>query len=141
MTSAPEERAIRDLLERRRIVWNSRDPVAYRALLTDDIEIISATGRTSHGIDEAIRLYTEQKQQPSYRKAVITATLVHRVTMHGAAAAEADATYRMSGVCIPPDSPPRDVEGEIVFAVRKEGDSWKIASLRARPPAADEGGR
>lgn len=141
MMDDPEERAIRDLLERRRVVWNSRDPVAYRALLTADVEMVSATGRASRGIDAAISLYVEQKQQPSYRDAVITATLVHRVRMQSATAAEADATYRMSGVCIPPDTPAREVEGEIVFAVRNEGDGWEIAALRARPPAADQGGR
>lgn len=130
-----EEQAIRELLERRRVVWNSRDPVAYRALLTDDVEMVSATGRASRGIDEAIRLYVEQKQLPSYREAVITATIVHRVTMQDATSAEADATYRMTGVCIPPDTPPRDIEGGIVFSVRKEGGGWKIASFRAQAPA------
>lgn len=129
-----DEQAVRELLERRRVVWNSRDPMAYRALLTDDVEIVSATGRTSRGIDEAIRMYVEQKQVPSYRDAVITATVVHRVTMQTPATAEADATYRMTGVCIPPETPPRDVEGGILFVVRKESDSWKIAALRARPP-------
>lgn len=130
-----EEHAIRELLERRRVVWNSRDPVAYRALLTDDVEMVSATGRASRGIDEAIRLYVEQKQQPSYCEAVITATLVHGITMQSPTAAEANATYRMTGVCIPPDTPPRAVEGDIVFTVRKNGKSWKIAALRAQAPA------
>lgn len=129
-----DEQAIRDLLERRRVVWNSRDPVAYRALLTGDIEIVSATGRTSRGIDEAIRMYVEQKQVPSYRDAVITATVVHAVRVQTPTTAEADATYRMTGVCIPPDTPPRDVEGDILFVVRKENDGWKIAALRAQAP-------
>lgn len=129
-----DEQAIRDLLERRRVVWNSRDPVAYRALLTDDIEMVSATGRASRGIDEAIRLYVEQKQQPSYRDAVITATVVHRVALQSATVAKVDATYRMTGVCIPPEAPPRAVEGGIVFTVRKDGAVWKIAAFHAQAP-------
>lgn len=134
MPSVSDEQAIRELLERRRVVWNSRDPVAYRELLTDDVEIVSATGRASRGIHEAIRLYLEQKQQPSYRDAVITATVVHGVRMQTPTTAEADATYRMTGVCIPPDTPPRNVEGRIVFSVRKESGDWKVAALRAKPP-------
>lgn len=129
-----DEHAIRELLERRRVVWNSRDPVAYRALLTDDVEVISATGRRSHGVDEAIRMYVEQKQVPSYRDAVIVATLIHDVTMLSPTIAEADATYRMTGVCIPPETTPRDVEGDIVFSVRKDDAGWKISALRAKPP-------
>lgn len=135
MPDHSDENAIRELLERRRVAWNSRDPVAYRALLTDDVEMVSATGRASRGIDDAIRLYVEQKQQPSYHDAVITATLVHRVTMHTLIAAEVDATYRMTGVRIPPDTLPRDIEGRIVFSVRKEGGGWKIAAFRAQAPA------
>lgn len=134
MPPVSDEQAIRELLERRRVVWNSRDPDAYRTVLTDDVEMISATGRTSHGIDEAIRLYVEQKQQPSYRDAVITATVVHDVRLQTATTAEADATYRMTGVCIPPDTPRRDVEGRIVFSVRKEDGGWKVSALRAQPP-------
>lgn len=133
--SFSDEQAIRALLEQRRLVWNSRDPAAYRALLTDDVEIVSATGRTSRGVDEAIRMYVEQKQVPSYRDAIITATVIHAVKMLSLTTAEADATYRMTGVRIPPGAPPRDVEGEIVFSVRKTGSGWKIAALRAKPPA------
>ena len=79
-------------------------------------------------------LYVEQKQQPSYRDALITAKEVHGVALLNDTEAQVSATYKMTGVCIPPDTPPRDVEGNIVFSVRKEGDAWKIAGLRAEPP-------
>ena len=129
--------AIRDLLERRRVVWNSRDPDAYRALLTDDIEMVSATGRTSRGIDEALRLYVEQKQQPSYARALITATIVRNVRLLSATTAKADATYKMTGVCIPAATPPRAIEGDIVFTLRKDSEDWKIAALHATAPQTD----
>jgi uncharacterized protein (TIGR02246 family) len=130
-----EEHAIRELLERRRVVWNSRDRLAYRALFTSDVEIVSATGRTSRGIDDAMALYTVQKQQPSYRDAIITATLIDRVAWLSGAEAQVFATYQMTGVCIPPDTLPREVEGRIVFSVRKQEDAWKIAGLHAEPPS------
>lgn len=129
-----EELAIRELLESRRIVWNSRDTEAYRTLFTADVEIVSATGKTSHGIDAAMALYVEQKQQPSYRNAVITATLVDHVALPTDTEAKVSATYIMTGVCIPPDTPPRDVEGKIAFSLAKEANGWKIAGLRAEPP-------
>ena len=126
---------IRELLERRRIVWNSRDKLAYRALLTTDVEIVSATGRVSRGIDAAMAVYVEQKQQPSYRDAVITATVIHHVALSSSMEAQVSASYRMTGVCIPPDTPPRDVEGKIIFSVRKKEGVWKIAGVRAEPPS------
>lgn len=126
---------IRELLERRRVIWNSRDPEGYRAILTDDVEIVSATGRASRGIEEALRLYIEQGREPSYCDAMIEATLVRHIRVLDDECAEVLAAYRMTGVRIPAGTQPRAISGELTFAVRKEHGRWKIAGVYARPPS------
>jgi len=130
------EAAIAAVLEARRAAWNARDLEGYRKLLTEDADVVSATGRRSAGRDAIIALSAEQKQQPSYRDATITATEVRAVRLVSPDVGLVDATYRMTGVRIPDDAEARAVEGSILFVVAKQDGTWRIASIRASPPSA-----
>jgi uncharacterized protein (TIGR02246 family) len=128
------EAAIADVLETRRAAWNAGDLEGYRKLLTEDADVVSATGRRSAGRDAVIALSAEQKQQPSYRDATITATQIHAIRLVSPNVALVDATYRMTGVRIPADSEARPVEGSILFVMVQQDGAWRIASIRALPP-------
>ena len=129
------EAAIAGVLEARRTAWNAGDLVSYRQLLTEDADVVSATGRKSAGRDALIALSAEQKQRPSYRDAVITATQIDVVRLVTPDVALVDATYRMTGVRIPADSEARPVAGPIMFVMVEQGGAWRIASIRALPPS------
>jgi uncharacterized protein (TIGR02246 family) len=129
------EAAIADVLQARRIAWNAGDLEAYRRLLTEDANVVSATGRKSAGRDALIALSAEQKQQPSYRDATITATEIQAIRLVTPDVALVDATYHMAGVRIPADSAARPVAGAILFVLVKLDAIWRIASIRALPPA------
>lgn len=131
------EAAIEAMLEARRMAWNAGDLEAYRKLLTEDADVVSATGRKSIGRDAVIALSAQQKRQPSYRDATITATKVHAIRLLSPNVALVDATYRMTGVRIPEDSEPRPVDGAILFVMVKQHGAWRIASIRALPPRND----
>ena len=129
------EAAIADVLEARRMAWNAGDLESYRKLLTGDADVVSATGRKSAGRDALIALSAEQKRQPSYQDATITATEIHAIRLVTPDVALVDATYRMIGVRIPADSAARPVAGPILFVVVKQDGAWRIASIRALPPS------
>ena len=129
------EAAIVEVLEARRSAWNAGDLEGYRQLLTEDADVVSATGRKSAGRDALIALSAEQKQQPSYRDANITATLIDAVRLVTPDVALFDATYRMTGVRIPADAGAKPVAGSILFVMVKQDGGWRIASIRALPPS------
>lgn len=129
------EAAIAGLLEARRAAWNAGDLDGYRKLLTVDADVVSATGRKSTGRDAVIALSAEQKQQPSYRDATITATQIHAIRLVTPDVALVDATYRMTGVRIPDGSEAKAVEGAILFVLVQQDGTWRIASIRALPPS------
>ena len=89
----------------RRAGWRGTPATSesYRKLLTEDADVVSATGRRSAGRDALIALSAEQKRQPSYRDATITATEIHAIRLLKPDVALVDATYRMTGVRIPAD--------------------------------------
>ena len=123
------------MLAARRAAWNAGDLESYRELLTEDADVVSATGRRSAGRDALIALSAEQKRQPSYRDAIITATEIHAVRLLKPDVALVDASYRMTGVRIPADTEARPVEGAILFVMVKQDGAWRIASIRALPPS------
>ncbi len=127
--------AIAGVLEARRAAWNAGDLEAYRQLLTEDADVVSATGRKSAGRDALIALSAEQKQQLSYRDATITATEIHAIRLVKPDVALVDATYRMTGIRIPADSEVRPVAGSILFVMVQLDGAWRIASIRALPPS------
>ena len=134
--SKATEAAIADVLQARRAAWNAGDLEGYRKLLTEDADVVSATGRKSAGRDAVIALSAEQKRQPSYKGATITATEIHSIRLVRPAVAMVDATYRMTDVRIPVDSEPKPVEGSILFVMVKQDGAWRIASIRALPPSS-----
>ncbi len=119
----------------RRAAWNAGDLEAYRQLLTEDADVVGATGRKSVGRDALIALSAEQKQQPSYRDATITATEIDAIRLVTPDVALVDATYRMTGVRIPADAEARPVAGSILFVMVEQAGAWRIASIRALPPS------
>ncbi|MDO8398210.1 MAG: SgcJ/EcaC family oxidoreductase [Bradyrhizobium sp.] len=129
------EAAIADVLQARRAAWNEGDLEAYRQLLTEDADVVSATGRKSAGRDALIALSAEQKQLPSYRDATITATEIHAIRLVKPDVALVDATYRMTGVRIPADAEAKPVAGSILFVMVEQAGAWRIASIRALPPS------
>ncbi len=129
------EAAIADVLQARREAWNAGDLMGYRKLLTEDADVVSATGRKSAGRDAVIALSAEQKQQPSYRDATITATKIDAIRLVKPDVALVDATYRMTGVRVPADSGTRPVEGSILFVMVERDGAWRIASIRASLPS------
>ena len=56
------EAAIAGVLEARRIAWNGGDLEGYRRLLTEDADVVSATGRKSAGRDALIALAAPAKE-------------------------------------------------------------------------------
>ena len=133
--STTAQAAIADVLEARRAAWNAGDLEGYRQLLTEEADVVSATGRKSAGRDAVIALSAEQKRQPSYRDAIITATEIHAVRLVSRDVALVDATYRMTGVRIPASSEARPVAGPILFVMVQQDGAWRIASIRALPPS------
>lgn len=129
------EAAIAGVLEARRAAWNAGDLEGYRQLLTADADIVSATGRKSVGRDALIALSAEQKRQPSYCDATITATQIDAIRLVTPDVALVDATYRMTGVRIPADTTARPVAGSILFVMVEQAGAWRIASIRALPPS------
>ena len=129
------EAVIEAVLAARRVAWNAGDLESYRELLTEDADVVSATGRGSAGRDALIALSAEQKRQPSYRDAIITATEIHAIRFLKPDVALVDATYRMTGVRIPADTEARPVEGAILFVMVEQDGAWRIASIRALPPS------
>ena len=124
---------IRKVLEARRLAWNASDSERYAQLLTADCDIVSATGRASHGRQAVIDLYLQQRQVPVYSEAIVTATLVKAIRLITSDVALVDASYRMTRVHWDDQSATVDLEGDILFVMRQE-TAWKIASIRAQPP-------
>jgi uncharacterized protein (TIGR02246 family) len=127
--------AIAEVLQVRRMAWNAGDLQAYRNLLTEDADVVSATGRKSAGRDAVVALSAEQRQLPSYRNASITATEIDAIRLVTPDVALVDATYRMTGVRIPEASEPGPVAGSILFIMVQQDGLWRIASIRALPPS------
>ena len=59
-TDPDEQQAIVALVAAREAAWNAGDTVAYAQLLTEDADIVSATGRPARGSDALLKLFAEQ---------------------------------------------------------------------------------
>ncbi len=125
--------SIKKVLEARRLAWNDSDSERYARLLTADCDIVSATGRASHGRQAVIDLYIQQRQLPVYSEAIVTATLVRAIRLITMDVALVDASYRMTRVHWDNQSAAVDLEGDILFVMQRD-TTWKIASIRAQSP-------
>jgi len=118
--------AIVALIAARETAWNAGDTVAYAQLLTEDADIVSATGRPARGREAVLKLYAEQ--HANIFDGVLTRTKVTHVRMIGKDAALADVSYELAGGRV--DAIRR---GTMVFVLRKDAGRWRIAAIRSIP--------
>jgi len=121
-----DEEAIVALVAAREAAWNTGDTVAYAQLLTEDADIVSATGRPARGRKAVLKLYAEQ--HANVFDGVITRTRVTHVRMIGKDTALADVSYELAGGKV--DAIRR---GLMAFVLRKDAGRWRIAAIRSIP--------
>jgi uncharacterized protein (TIGR02246 family) len=121
-----DEQAIVALVAAREVAWNAGDTVAYAQLLTEDADIVSATGRPARGREAVLKLYAEQ--HANAYAGVRTHTTVTHVRMIGRDVALADVSYALEGGKV--DSIRR---GSMAFVLRKDAGRWRIAAIRSIP--------
>ena len=121
-----DEQAIIDLVAEREAAWNAGDTVAYAQLLTDDADILSATGRPARGREALLKLYAEQ--HANVFAGVRTKTTVSHVRMLGNDVALADVNYELEGGKVD-----RFRRGTMALVVRKDASRWRIAAIRSIP--------
>jgi uncharacterized protein (TIGR02246 family) len=124
---ANDAQAIREVVAAREVAWNAGDTVAYSQLLTEDADIVSATGRPARGRDALLKLFAEQ--HANVYAGVRTHTGVTHVRLLSPGVALADVTYELEGGKV--DAIRR---GLMAFILRKDGASrWRIAAIRSIP--------
>jgi uncharacterized protein (TIGR02246 family) len=124
---AKDEQAICEVVAARQLAWNAGDTVAYAQLLTEDVDIVSATGRPARGRDALLKLFAEQ--HANVYAGVRTHTNVTHLRMLGPGVALADVTYELEGGEV--DAIRR---GLMAFILRKDtADRWRIAAIRSIP--------
>jgi uncharacterized protein (TIGR02246 family) len=121
-----DQRAIAALVAAREAAWNAGDTAAYAQLLTEDADIISATGRPARGRKALLKLFAEQ--HANVFAGVRTHTKVTHVRMLGKDVALADVEYQLEGGNV--DAIRR---GIMAFIVRKDASRWRIAVIRSIP--------
>jgi uncharacterized protein (TIGR02246 family) len=124
-----DEQAIVALVAAREEAWNAGDTVAYSQLLTEDVDIVSATGRAARGRAAVLKLYAEQ--HANVFDGVRTRTTVTHVRMIGRDAALADVSYALAGGKVDIVSTIR--RGSMAFVLRKDAGRWRIAAIRSIP--------
>ena len=124
-----DEQAIVELVAAREVAWNEGDTVAYAQLLTEDADIVSATGRPARGREALLKLYAEQ--HANVFAGVRTNTKVTHVRMLGKDVALADVSYELDGGNVDAVSTIR--RGIMAFVVRKDAGRWRIAAIRSIP--------
>jgi uncharacterized protein (TIGR02246 family) len=121
-----DEPAIVALVAAREAAWNAGDTVAYAQLLTEDADIISATGRPARGREALLKLFAEQ--HANVFAGVRTHTTITHVRSLGRDVALADVAYELEGGKV--DAIRR---GVIAFILRKDASRWRIAAIRSIP--------
>jgi len=108
---------------------------AYAALLTEDADIVSSTGRSAENREEIIKLYIQQRAG-AYRTATITSTVVKRIKLVRPDIALADAEAELEGARGPDGGVVAPTRSLVFFVLTKEGDRWLICSIRGAPISA-----
>jgi len=122
-----DAQAIAALVAAREAAWNAGDTAAYAQLLTEDADIVSATGRPARGRDALLRLFAEQHS--NVYAGVRTHTKVTHLRMLGPEVALADVSYELEGGKV--DAFRR---GLMAFILRKDAAGrWRIAAIRSIP--------
>jgi len=110
----------------REAAWNAGDTVAYAQLLTEDADIVSATGRPARGRDALLKLFAEQ--HANVFAGVRTRTAVVHLRLLTKDVALADVSYELEGGAV--DAIRR---GMMAMMVRKDAGRWRIAAIRSIP--------
>ena len=121
-----DEQAIAALVAAREAAWNAGDTVAYAQLLTEDADIVSATGRPARGRDALLKLFAEQ--HANVYAGVRTRTAVTHLRLLSKEVALADVSYELEGGNV--DAIRR---GMMAMVVRKDAGRWRIAAIRSIP--------
>ena len=121
-----DEQAIAALVTARETAWNAGDTVAYAQLLTEDADIVSATGRPARGRDALLKLFAEQ--HANVYAGVRTRTAVTQLRLLSKEVALADVSYELEGGKV--DTIRR---GMMAMVVRKDAGRWRIAAIRSIP--------
>jgi uncharacterized protein (TIGR02246 family) len=122
-----DQQAIRDVVAARETAWNAGDTVAYSQLLTEDADIVSATGRPARGRDALLKLFAEQ--HANVYAGVRTHTSVTHVRILSPGVALADVTYELEGGKVDAIR-----KGLMAFILRKDdAGRWRIAAIRSIP--------
>ena len=122
-----DETAIRELVAARETAWNAGDTVAYAQLLTEDADLISATGKAARGREALLKLFTEQHARVF--AGVRTHTTVTHVRMIAPGVALADVDYALEGGKVDAIR-----KGRIAFILKKDpAGRWKISAIRSTP--------
>ncbi|MGQ0509135.1 MAG: YybH family protein [Betaproteobacteria bacterium] len=129
-----DEKAITALVAAREAAWNGGDVAAYRELLTEDADIVSATGRAARGRDAFLALYAEQHS--GALAGAVTHTQVTHVRMLSDDVALADVSYDMKGGKVAPIR-----RGIMAFVVKRDNGRWRIAAIRSMPHRAERKAR
>lgn len=86
------------------------------------------------GRSAVLALYQHQRGLPVYVDAVVTASDVQAVRRLGSDVALVDVYYEVAHVRGGDDQAPSKLAGKMLFVMQRT-DDWKIASMRAQPPA------
>jgi uncharacterized protein (TIGR02246 family) len=121
-----DEQAIAGLVAAREAAWNAGDTVAYAQLLTEDADIVSATGRPARGRDALLKLFAEQ--HANVFAGVRTRTSIVNLRLLGKEVALADVSYELEGGKV--DAIRR---GMMAMVVRRDAGRWRIAAIRSIP--------
>ena len=124
-----DEKAITALVAAREAAWNAGDVAAYRELLTEDADIVSATGRAARGRDAFLKLYAEQHE--GALAGAVTHTRVTHVRMLSDDVALADVAYEMRGGKVATIR-----RGVMAFILRRDNGRWRISAIRSIPEQA-----
>lgn len=127
-----DAQAIAALVAAREAAWNAGDTVAYAQLLTEDADIVSATGRPARGRDALLKLFAEQ--HANVYAGVRTHTRVTHLRVLSPDVALADVAYELEGGKV--DAIRR---GLMAFILRKDAaNRWRIAAIRSIPRSLPE---
>jgi uncharacterized protein (TIGR02246 family) len=124
-----DEQAIAALVAAREDAWNAGDTTAYAQLLTEDADILSATGRPARGREALLKLFAEQ--HANIFAGVQSHARVTHLRMLAKDVALADVSYELEGGKV--DAIRR---GVMAFVLRKDAGRWRIAAIRSVPGRA-----
>jgi len=121
-----DEQAITAVIAAREAAWNAGDTEGYAQLLTEDADIVSATGRAARGREALLKLYAEQHAN-AYAGAR-THTKVTNIRLLGKDVALADVEYALEGGKVDAIR-----KGLMAFVLRRDAGRWRIAAIRSMP--------